>query len=220
MATIVVRAKTSFRRGLGAASFLPTGWGGQPPIFRGGGNTVAPPSSATSTNTATGATSTTSSGFPGRNGRGRQPSATSQGYVGGTPSGSTRWSQSSGGQYGTQTASQSTMAAFNAALSQAVSYGVISTTGAASLQAQANGASDATVQALTAQINQLLATTPSAALTAAGASTSTATPTTATASTSWWSGSTTLLGATVSNSTLAIGAGLAAVALWAAFKKK
>ena len=44
--------------------------------------------------------------------------------------------------------------------------------------------------------------------------------TAATTSTSWWSGSTSLFGTTVSNSTLAIGAGLAAVALWAAFKKK
>ena len=111
------------------------------------------------------------------------------------------------------------MAAFNAALALAVSYGVISSQGASQLQAQASGASDATVQGLTAQINSLLASTPSAALTAAGA-TAAAPATTAAASTSWWSGSTSLFGSTVSNSTLAIGAGLAAVALWAAFKKK
>jgi hypothetical protein len=110
------------------------------------------------------------------------------------------------------------MAAFNAALASAVSYGVISTTGAAQLQSQTSGATDATVQALTTQINQLMATTPSSALTAAGA---VATPATAVAtSTSWWDGTTTIFGATVGNPMLVIGAGLAAVGLWAAFKKK
>jgi hypothetical protein len=213
MATILIRPKTSFRRGLGAASFRNPYWGGMPPALPLGGVATAP--SSTNTSSATSTNTGTANGYSGRGRRGWANA--NQGYAGGSPSNIPPWQQ--GSQSSSQTASQSTMAAFNAALANAVAYGVISTQGAAQLQSQTSNATDATVQALTAQINQLLATTPSAALTAAGATTTPAS-TAVTPSTSWWSGSTTLFGSTISNSTLAIGASLAAVALWAAFKKK
>lgn len=124
----------------------------------------------------------------------------------------------SGGQSSAQ-ASQATMQAFYAALSQAVSSGVVSTTQAAQLESQAAGQNDQAVQQLILQINNMLITTPSAALaTATGATAAAAT--TSAASTSWWSGSTTLFGTTVSNPVIAIGAGLIAVVGYALFRKK
>ena len=111
------------------------------------------------------------------------------------------------------------MQAFYAALSQAVSSGVVSTTQAAQLESQAAGQNDQAVQQLILQINNMLITTPSAALaTATGATAAAAT--TSAASTSWWSGSTTLFGTTVSNPVIAIGAGLIAVVGYALFRKK
>ena len=109
--------------------------------------------------------------------------------------------------------------AFQAALENASALGVITTAQVAQLQAQATQSTDQQLQTFTAQINNLVASTPSAQA-AAAASNSALAGAAATTSTSWWSGTTTVLGTTVSNSTLAIGAGLAAVALWAAFKKK
>ena len=110
------------------------------------------------------------------------------------------------------------MQAFYAALSQAVSAGVVSTTMAAQLEAQASGQNDQAVQQLILQINNLLITTPSAALATAADTTAAAAPTTT--STSWWSGSTVLFGSTFQNSTIVIGAALIAVLGYALMRKK
>ena len=221
MPTFIVRSKNPFRRGMGAAALTSPAnyWGGRPgisgrPIITGvyavppaGGAATAPAAVSPSGSTTTIGT-TTRFWRPGSGQYGQ-----GQGYAGGQPPSTPPWQQASG----SAVASQSTMATFNAALAQAVAMGVITTQQASQYQAMASGQTDATVTGLTQQINQMVSATTSAA---AGPQDTSAVASAATTSTSWWDGSTTVFGSVVSNSTLAIGAGLAAVALWAAFKKK
>jgi hypothetical protein len=105
--------------------------------------------------------------------------------------------------------------AFTEALQNASAAGVITPGQAGQYESAANTATDAQIQQLTIQLNELIANTPSAAAATAAQSTTAAAP-----SASWWSGSTTVFGTTVSNSTLAIGAGLAAILGCAALRKK
>jgi hypothetical protein len=138
----------------------------------------------------------------------------SQSSQGGGWQGGSQGGQGGGWQSGSGTPSQATQTAFSEALEQAAALGVITSGQAGQYESAANTATDAQLQQLTAQLNELVASTPSAAATIAP---STSVPAT---TTSWWSGSTTLFGATISNPMLAIGAGLIAVIGYAALKKK
>jgi hypothetical protein len=125
-------------------------------------------------------------------------------------------SQSGQGQQQSTAPTSADLSAFSQALESAAALGVISPTDVASYQSSANTATDAQLQALTAQINALVASTPSAAAAATAATATTATTTT----TSWWDDTTTLFGSQIQNSTLAIG-GIAALAFaYFAFGKK
>ncbi len=115
--------------------------------------------------------------------------------------------------------SASTLSAFQQALANASTYGVLTTAQISSYQSQANSSTDSALQSLTSQINQAVSTAVSAAQTAAAASTAAA-ATTATTSTSWWDGTTTIFSTAVNNSTLAIGGAIAAALGYFLFAKK
>jgi hypothetical protein len=209
---IVIRPKTSFRRGLGAASFTPT-YSGISPILSASGSPIKTavmpsplPAPVSQLNVQPIFRLPISGPMP------DYRLAFSGAALPGT--------QPAGSSGSSQTASAATMAAFNAALASAVSFGVITPQGAAALQAQAAGASDAIVRSLTAQISQQMASTPSAASVAAGGSAASSAAASSEAPASWWDASTTIFGKSISNPILVIGAGLAAVGIWAAAKKK
>lgn len=185
----------------------------------------------TTTSSTTSTTSSTTSGskFPGRRGRSQygqsqsgqssrwqgNQSAYGNGYGGGYGSQDQgdQWQQSY--SQSSDAPTQTDLAAFQQALAQASALGVISSTQVSQIQAQANDATDSQIQSLTQQINSLI----SSASISTG-TTATTTAAAATTSTSWWDGTTSIFGATVSNSTLAIGAGVVAVLGYAIFKKR
>jgi hypothetical protein len=203
---MAIRSSRHFPRGLraigpqGGALIRQPGFGGRPPRAILGASQV----SATSTSSPSAASNPQQWGTSWRN----NPRNTQYGSSGNGQS------YSSQNQGSTPTAAD--LAAFQQALENAAALGVISTTEAAQYNSAADTATDAQLQQLTAQINSLVASTPSAA--AAAADATAAAP--AAASTSWLDGTTTLFGSTLNNSTLAIGAGLAAVLGYAWLSKK
>ena len=196
-------------RGMGAATFQNSYWGGQPTPIVGPwrGNTPptpvgSPPTITTnggSTSTPAASTSSTPS-YPGRRG----PRASG---------GSTYQGSQSASQVSANAPTAAHLAAFQQALTDAQTYGAITSAQASQIQSQAANYSDADLQTLTATLHSMASTA------AAGTST-TATTTAAATTTSWWTGSTTLFGSVIQNSSLAIGGAIAAAVAYFAFKKK
>ncbi len=219
---LTIRVKRPFphRVGMGAAPMVRTGgaagnrfgtWGGNMPPIMPNPIQVSGTSSGTITPGPQGGMVRIrpwqTKGSSGQSNSQSNWQGSSQGWQGGY----NQQSQSGGSGQPTQ----ADLLAFTEALQQASAAGVITPGQAGSYQSAANTATDAQIQQLTIQLNELMADTPSAV--ASTAAQAVAAPAT---TTSWWSGSTTLFGSTVSNSTLAIGAGVLAVLGYAALRKK
>jgi LPXTG-motif cell wall-anchored protein len=194
MTIILERAKSTFPRGLGAVNqgYFANRQNYPQPIMAPMNYNPVQVSSATSTSAPV--TSTTTSSTPGTGHRWRRFGGGQQGQQ---SSQASNYQQTSLQTSTAPTASD--LAAFQQALSSALSLGLITSAQATAYQTQAASSTDAQLQALTAEINSLVSGSSSGAVSSLVAS---GTPTT---STSWWDGSSTIAGYTISNSTLTIG---------------
>lgn len=203
--TVTLRKSFPRRAGLGAGGhgrMVQPQWGSSLPTVSTNGGATTTSTGSTTTSTQTGPSWAGWSGNPGRRGRPQQLGTTS------VAPGTEAYSQA-------MAPTAADLQAFQQALATAAQYGVVSTTQAAQYQSSANSASDAQIQQLTAQLNQLIASAPTAATVAA--SVAAGTPTT---STSWLDEQTSILGTEVTNSTLLIGAVVLLGGLYFVTRKK